>query len=50
MARDEMTDRYVAYLDGARVATDELDMYRVVEGLICEVVGTVDNARLAHVS
>ena len=35
--------------DGARVATDELDMYRVVDGLICEVVGTVDNARLAHI-
>ena len=35
--------------DGARVSTDELDMYRVVDGLICEVVGTVDNARLAHI-
>ena len=36
--------------DDARVSTDELDMYRVVDGLICEVVGTVDNARLAHIS
>jgi predicted ester cyclase len=32
--------------DGARVETDEFDMYRVVEGLIIEVEGTADNARL----
>ena len=32
--------------DGTRVATDEFDMYRIVDGLIREVEGTADNARL----
>lgn len=32
--------------DGTRVATDEFDMYHVVDGLIVEVEGTADNARL----
>ena len=36
--------------DGARVETDEFDMYRIVNGLIREVVGTADNARLAEPS
>jgi predicted ester cyclase len=34
--------------DGARVATDEFDMYRIVDGLIVEVEGTADNARLCQ--
>jgi aspartyl-tRNA synthetase len=34
--------------DGARVETDEFDMYRIVDGLIVEVEGTADNARLAQ--
>lgn len=34
--------------DGARVETDEFDMYRIVDGLILEVVGTADNARLCE--
>ncbi|HWH99302.1 MAG TPA: ester cyclase [Propionibacteriaceae bacterium] len=33
--------------DGMRVETDEFDMYRIVDGLICEVEGTADNARLS---
>jgi predicted ester cyclase len=33
--------------DGTRVETDEFDMYRLVDGLIVEVEGTADNARLA---
>jgi predicted ester cyclase len=32
--------------DGSSVATDEFDMYRIVDGLIVEVEGTADNARL----
>ena len=32
--------------DGSRVETDEFDMYRIVNGLIHEVHGTADNARL----
>lgn len=32
--------------DGTPVETDEFDMYRIVDGLIVEVVGTADNARL----
>ena len=32
--------------DGSRVETEEFDMYRIVDGLICEVYGTADNARL----
>ena len=32
--------------DGARVETDEFDMYHVVDRLIVEVEGTADNARL----
>lgn len=32
--------------DGSSVETDEFDMYRVVDGLIHEVYGTADNARL----
>jgi predicted ester cyclase len=34
--------------NGARVETDEFDMYRVVDGLIVEVEGTADNARLCQ--
>jgi predicted ester cyclase len=32
--------------DGTRVETDEFDMYRIIDGLIWEVEGTADNARL----
>ena len=32
--------------DNTRVETDEFDMYRIVGGLIHEVEGTADNARL----
>jgi predicted ester cyclase len=32
--------------DGTRIETDELDMYRILDGLIHEVEGTADNARL----
>ncbi len=32
--------------DGSRVETDEFDLYRIVDGLIVEVEGTADNARL----
>lgn len=32
--------------DGAAVDTDEFDMYRIVDGVIHEVEGTADNARL----
>jgi predicted ester cyclase len=32
--------------DGSPVDTDEFDMYRIVDGLIVEVEGTADNARL----
>lgn len=34
--------------DGVQVDTDEFDMYRIVNGLIVEVEGTADNARLRH--
>lgn len=34
--------------DGSRVETDEFDMYRIVDGLIVEVEGTADNARLCR--
>lgn len=37
-----------AHGDGAPVETDEFDMYRIVDGLIVEVEGTVDNARLCQ--
>lgn len=36
--------------DGARVETDEFNMYRIVNGLIHEVEGTADNARLGSFS
>ena len=32
--------------DGTRVQTDEFAMYRIIDGLIHEVEGTADNARL----
>lgn len=32
--------------DGAQVRTDEFNMYRLVDGLIVELEGTADNARL----
>lgn len=32
--------------DGTRVETVEFDLYRIVDGLIHEVEGTADNARL----
>lgn len=32
--------------DGAQVETDEFNMYRVVGGLIVQLEGTADNARL----
>ncbi len=34
--------------DGTRVETSEFDMYRITDGLIHEVEGTVDNARLCN--
>lgn len=34
--------------DGTFVETDEFAMYRIVDGLIVEVEGTADNARLAR--
>ena len=34
--------------DGSPVETDEFDMYRIVDGLILEVEGTADNARLCR--
>jgi len=34
--------------DGTRVETDEFDMYRIINGLIHEVEGTTDNARLCN--
>lgn len=34
--------------DGTRVETAEFDMYRIVDGLIHEVEGTADNARLCN--
>jgi predicted ester cyclase len=34
--------------NGAQVETDEFDMYRIVDGLIVEVEGTADNARLCQ--
>jgi predicted ester cyclase len=34
--------------NGAPVETDEFDMYRIVDGLIVEVEGTADNARLCR--
>ena len=34
--------------NGVRVETDEFDMYRIVDGLIVEVEGTADNARLCQ--
>ena len=36
--------------DGMRVETDEFDMYRIVDGLIYEVEGTADNARLCSLA
>ena len=36
--------------DGSHVETEELAMYRIVDGLIHEVHGTADNARLCHVT
>lgn len=33
--------------DNSAVETDEFDLYRIVDGLIHEVEGTADNARLA---
>ena len=35
--------------DNAWVESDEFDMYRIVGGLICEVEGTADNARLGGI-
>lgn len=35
--------------DRSRVATEEFDMYRIVDGVIHEVYGTADNARLRRV-
>lgn len=32
--------------DGTRVETDEFDMCRIIDGLVHEVEGTADNARL----
>jgi predicted ester cyclase len=49
--RDSGTRRDVfrgAAGDGRRVETDEFDMYRIVDGLIVEVEGTADNARLSQ--
>ncbi len=34
--------------DGRKVETDEFNMYRIVNGLIVEVEGTADNARLSQ--
>ena len=34
--------------DNTWVETDEFDMYRIVDGLIVEVEGTADNARLCQ--
>jgi predicted ester cyclase len=34
--------------DGARVETDEFDMYHIIDGLIVEVEGTADSARLSQ--
>jgi predicted ester cyclase len=34
--------------DGTAVTTEEFDMYRIVDGLIHEVEGTADNARLTR--
>lgn len=34
--------------DGRKVETDEFNMYRIVDGLIVEVEGTADNARLSR--
>lgn len=34
--------------DGTHVETDEFDMYRIVDGVIVEVEGTADNARLCQ--
>lgn len=34
--------------DGRKVETDEFNMYRIVDGLIVEVEGTADNARLSQ--
>lgn len=36
--------------DGSYVETDEFDIYRISDGLIHEVVGTADNARLSSVA
>ena len=49
--RDSGTRRGVflrAAGDGRTVETDEFDMYRIVDGLIVEVEGTADNARLSR--
>lgn len=37
-----------AHGDGSQVETDEFDMYRIVDGLIVEVIGTADNFRLCQ--
>jgi predicted ester cyclase len=34
--------------DGRKVETDEFNMYRIVDGVIVEVEGTADNARLSQ--
>ena len=34
--------------DGTHVETDEFNMYRIVDGLIVELEGTADNARLCQ--
>jgi predicted ester cyclase len=34
--------------DGRKVETDEFNMYRIVDGVIVEVEGTADNARLSR--
>src|SRR5690349_4666243 len=33
--------------DGARVETDEFNVYRLIDGLMVELEGTADNARLS---
>lgn len=35
-----------ASADGVALQTDEFDLYRIVDGLIVELAGTADNARL----
>jgi predicted ester cyclase len=43
-----MADFLGAVGDGRKVETDEFNMYRIVDGLIVEVEGTADNARLTR--